>query len=102
MKRILGAAFLATLAAASLVAQTKQAGKGKAPEAATPSPLVEEKGKLTILLDGRPVGTEEFEIARSGKDWEARGTTRLQAPGEAATQVTARMRLAATPSGAVR
>jgi hypothetical protein len=95
MKRILAAAFLAALATTSLVAQTKQASKGKASEAATPSPLVEEKGKLTILLDGKPVGTEEFEIARSGKDWEARGTTRLQTPGEAATQVTARMRLSA-------
>jgi len=39
--------------------------------------LQPDKGKFSVLLDGKPVGHEEFEIAPSGAGWLARGTTTL-------------------------
>lgn len=38
-----------------------------------------DKGKLNILLDGKSVGHEEFEIAPAGAGWVARGTTTVKA-----------------------
>lgn len=57
--------------------------------------LVEDKGKFRVLLDGQPVGTEEFEISPSGKEWLARGTTEIRIPSGPAVQVTARLNLLA-------
>ncbi len=57
--------------------------------------LGEDKGRFRILLDGQPVGTEEFEISRAGADWAARGSTEIRPPsGGATTKVTARLQLA--------
>jgi hypothetical protein len=68
----------------------------KVPEkAATPGDFVADKGRFRILLDGQPVGTEEFEIAPAGKDWVARGTTTLRAPDSEPAEVHATLRLAA-------
>ena len=39
--------------------------------------LQPDKGKFSVLLDGKPVGHEEFEIAPYGAGWLARGTTTL-------------------------
>jgi hypothetical protein len=68
--------------------------QGKAAVAAA-SVLAADKGKFRILLDGQPVGSEDFEIAPSGKDWVARGTTTLRAPGSEATEVRVTMQMAA-------
>ncbi len=70
--------------------------QGKKP-ANSPAVLAEDKGRFRILLDGQPVGSEEFEVARAGTEWTARGTTEVRAPGSAATKVTARLVL--TPDG---
>jgi len=40
--------------------------------------LQPDKGKFSLLLDGKAVGHEEFEITPSGGGWLARGTTTLQ------------------------
>jgi hypothetical protein len=53
--------------------------------------LAEDKGKFRILLDGQPVGTEEFSISPNGKEWLARGSTEIRLPGGPATQVSARL-----------
>jgi hypothetical protein len=37
--------------------------------------LQPDKGKFSLLVDGRSMGQEEFEIAPSGAGWMARGTT---------------------------
>lgn len=37
-----------------------------------------DKGKFSLLLDGKTIGHEEFEIAPSGAGWLAHGTTSLQ------------------------
>jgi hypothetical protein len=37
--------------------------------------LSEDKGKLTIMVDGQTVGSEDFSISRNGAQWVARGTT---------------------------
>ena len=53
----------------------------------------QEKGKLNILLDGKSVGHEEFEIAPSGGGWIARGATELKPPEGPATKVTGKLTL---------
>jgi hypothetical protein len=41
--------------------------------------LIADKGKFSILVDGKPVGKEEFEISPNGGDWIARGNSEIQA-----------------------
>jgi len=62
------------------------------------SVFVPEKGKLNILLDGKSVGHEDFEIVPAGGGWTARGTTSLKAPEGVATTVTGALTL--QPDGA--
>lgn len=52
------------------------------------SVFVSEKGKFDILLDGKSVGHEEFDIAPGGAGWVAKGTTKLNPPGSPASTVT--------------
>jgi hypothetical protein len=40
-----------------------------------------DKGKFDILLDGKAVGKEEFEIAPNGAGWVAKGSTEIKAEG---------------------
>ena len=42
--------------------------------------FVTDKGKLSILLDGKTVGHEDFEIAPSEGGWTAKGSAELKAP----------------------
>ncbi len=85
---------------AAPLAQSK-AEKDKKSGPAEPSSalLAEDKGKFRILLDGQPMGTEEFSIKASSEAWTARGTTDIHAPG-GASKVTATLLLA--PDGAPR
>ena len=50
--------------------------------------FVPEKGKFDILLDGKSVGREEFDIAPGGAGWIAKGSTKLNPPGSPASTVT--------------
>jgi hypothetical protein len=70
------------------------AAQKKAPEG---SVLVAEKGKFNILLDGKPIGHEEFEIAPSGAGWTAKGTTHISVQG--APAITVSGTLALMPTG---
>ncbi len=78
-----------TVAALSLAAQKKSA--------ATPatSILTQDKGKLTIKLNGQTVGHEEFEIAPSSGGWLAKGTTDIKPPEGGASKVTGALTLQA-------
>jgi len=51
----------------------------------TGSVFVNDKGKFKILLDGNPIGKEEFEIVPNGSGWIAKGSTHVTAEGSAAT-----------------
>src|SRR3974390_923980 len=62
------------------------------------SVFVPEKGKFNILLDGKSVGREDYEIAASGGGWTAHGTTSLKPPEGAASTVTGTLTL--QPDGA--
>jgi hypothetical protein len=84
-----GALFLALFLAASLFAQKK-------PQSS--SVFVSDKGKFKILLDGKPVGQEEFEINQSGVGWIAKGTTHITVEGTPAATVTGNLSL--EPGGA--
>ncbi len=44
------------------------------------APLVADRGKFRILVNGQAVGKEEFEIAPSGSDWSAHALSELQTP----------------------
>jgi len=62
------------------------------------SVLAPDKGKLDILLDGKSVGREEFEIASSGGGWTAKGSTKINPPQGASSTVTGTLML--QPNGA--
>ena len=68
------------------------AGQKKAPAG---SVLVADKGKFKILLDGKSIGLEEFEIFPSGGGWVAKGTTHLAPEGSPPTTITGNLTLQA-------
>jgi hypothetical protein len=57
------------------------------------SVFVPEKGKFNILLDGKSVGREEYEIFGSGGAWTAHGSTSLKPPEAVASTVTGTLTL---------
>jgi hypothetical protein len=59
------------------------------------SMFVSDKGKFNILLDGKSIGQEEFEIQPSGAGWVAKGTTALQTPDGKSAKVTGNLTLQA-------
>ncbi|HXM95367.1 MAG TPA: hypothetical protein VOA64_14120 [Candidatus Dormibacteraeota bacterium] len=83
---------------ATLICMVFVAGQERTSAAAGESVLAQDKGKLTIQLDGQSVGHEEFEISPSGAGWVAKGTTDIKPPGAAATRVTGTLTL--QPDGA--
>jgi hypothetical protein len=66
----------------------------KIPSPARPAPgtLAPDKGKFRIMAGGQQVGKEEFEIAQSGGNWVARGTSEVRTP-EGTTHVTGTLEL---------
>jgi hypothetical protein len=58
-----------------------------------------DKGKFRIMVNGQPVGKEEFEIGPSGSDWVAHGNAEIQSP-QGNTHVTGTLTIHAdgTPS----
>jgi|ERR1700730_1301843 len=54
---------------------------------ASAAAFAQEKGKLNILLDGKSVGHEEFEIESSGGGWVAKGASTLQTPDGKSSKV---------------
>jgi len=59
-------------AVAGIAAQKKNAAASGA------SLFAQDKGKLTIKLDGQTVGHEEFEITPSGEGWLAKGNANIK------------------------
>jgi hypothetical protein len=55
--------------------------------------FVPEKGKFNILLDGKSVGREDYEIFSSAGGWTAHGSTSLKPPDTAASAVTGTLAL---------
>jgi hypothetical protein len=80
--------FPALSAAVLFLAVLAVAAQKKGTPAAAASVLTQDKGKFFIVLDGKSVGREDFEIAPSGGGWTAKGTTDLKPPDAAsATRV---------------
>jgi hypothetical protein len=71
---------------------------GAQKKGAAGSILAPDKGKLNILLDGKSVGREDFEIVSSGGGWTAKGSTKFNPPQGASSTVTGTLML--QPSGA--
>ncbi len=57
--------------------------------------LAADKGKLRMLIDGQPVGAEEFSLTAEGAEWTSRGEARIQMPGGAGQTISGRLRLGA-------
>ena len=73
--------FFLALGLATAYAQKKESGV-----------LQQDKGKFSVMLDGKKIGQEEFEIAPAGAGWLARGTTAIKSEsGE--TKVTGNLTL---------
>ena len=58
------------------------------------SVLAPDKGKLNILIDGKSIGREDFEIAPNGDNWIAKGTTKVATEGSPSTTVTGSLTMA--------
>jgi hypothetical protein len=78
------------LAVIFLLALSSSAGDKKA---APGSLFVPDKGKFNILLDGKSIGREEFEIQSTGSAWVAKGSTSLQTPDGKSAKVTGNLSL---------
>jgi hypothetical protein len=88
----LGVALILASTVASLADQKKNS-------AATGGSLfAQDKGKLTIKLDGQTVGHEEFEISPSGGGWLAKGDADIKASKGPASKVSGSLTL--QPDGA--
>lgn len=88
----LGALLILSCAIAGLADQKKKA--------AVPSLSVfaQDQGKLSVKLDGKTVGHEEFEITPSDGGWLARGNAEIKTAQGAASKVTGTLTL--QPNGA--
>src|SRR5271157_3583910 len=87
--------FTALLLSFLAFALLAHAAQKKGPPGSVFSP---DKGKLNILLDGKSVGREIFEITSSGGGWIAKGTTTIKPPEGAASTVSGTLTL--QPDGA--
>ena len=72
-----------------------RAQKGKNTKAAETSVLVEDRGTLEYMVDGKPAGSEEFEIHLSGGQWTARGTAEVAGENGGTSKVTGKLTLTA-------
>jgi hypothetical protein len=55
--------------------------------------FAQDKGKLTIKLDGQTVGHEEFEISPSGGGWRAKGTAEIKPPEGTSSKISGTLTL---------
>ena len=88
----LGVALILVCAVAGLAAQKKNSA---APGA---SVFAQDKGKLTIKLEGQTVGHEEFEIMPAASGWLAKGIADIKPSQSAASKVSGSLTL--LPDGA--
>jgi hypothetical protein len=82
-----GAALILASALAGLAAQKKDSAASGA------SLFSQDKGKLTIKLDGQTVGHEDFEITPSGDGWLAKGDADIKALKGPASKVSGSLTL---------
>lgn len=77
------AAGVAASATAGTQEKPEKQQKAQRQERAAPvaAAFAEDKGRFRVLVDGQPSGTEDFQIARAGSDWIARGTAEISAGG---------------------
>jgi hypothetical protein len=90
-------AVVTTLGILACAALTFAAQK-KSAAASSSAIFAQDKGKLTIKLDGQTVGHEEFEIAPSGAGWRAKGTADIKLPEGGASKISGTLTL--QPDGA--
>ncbi len=64
-----------------------------AAQKSSPGVFAQDKGKLTIKLDGQTVGREDFEIAPSGAGWRAKGTADIKPPEGPASKISGTLTL---------
>lgn len=86
------------IAASLLVALASLGWSAYAQKGAAGAVLLSDKGKFNILVDGKSVGKEEFEIAPNGGGWVAKGSTDIVAADGQTAHITGNLTL--QPNGA--
>jgi hypothetical protein len=86
--------FFRTLASAALLLALGLFLGTPPGDASQGAPFGEDKGRLRVVVDGQPAGTEEFTISRSGNDWMARGTVDIPSAEGGVSKLSARLRFA--------
>jgi hypothetical protein len=81
------------LAAAVPPARAALRSSAAASHAAVASLFVSDKGKFRILSGGKEVGSEEYEIAPSGENWIARGSSEIKSAQGPSQHVTGTLEL---------
>jgi hypothetical protein len=89
LRKTVAAAALAILAGTALTLAAQKNSSGV---------FAQDKGKLTIKLEGQTVGHEDFEIVPSGAGWRAKGTADIKPPEGAASKISGTLTL--QPDGA--
>lgn len=73
------AAIVLSVAVAPLALRAGSSARVAAADKKTGTGIAPDKGKFKILVNGQPMGKEEFEISSSGGNWVAKGNTEIQA-----------------------
>jgi len=81
-----------SLAGTLLLSSAGLAQKAKKEQPAPLVPFAVDKGRFRVVVDGQPVATDEFQIARSGSEWSARGTVDITSDA-GGTRLTSHLRL---------
>ena len=82
--------FLGVFLVAASSSLLVYAGQKKGPAGSVFTP---DKGKFSIIVDGKTVGREEFEIIPNAAGWVAKGTTHISVEGSPAVTVTGTLAL---------
>jgi hypothetical protein len=88
-----GLALLPSLLLVSACAVAGLASQKKNAQGSPAGVFSQDKGQLTIKLNGQTVGHEQFEITPSNDGWLARGSSDLRASQNAATKVSGELTL---------
>ena len=77
---VLGAALITLVAAVLTSGNARVTPFSVSAGASKLAPLVADKGKFRIMVNGQAVGKEEFEINSAGADWTAHAISEIQTP----------------------
>ena len=100
-RALLACALFATLAILLGSLLSLAAARASTRPASAASVFAPDKGKFRIMLAGKEVGKEEYEISPSGGNWIARGSSEIQSEKGPTQHITGSLELRADGAGQV-